>query len=183
MTKIVNTTVPSPSEKIPTINSWWDYIFPIIRQIIFLSLLWWIITQGNQNSWNIGIVVIGLAVISSVLLRPKVIVRLSLVNSLIFWGFILWKIVLSGVEVSYRVLHPQLPIAPIWLDYPLHVPADSAAGWLFTQVASLMPSTVSVQLGTQYLRVHILAADDRRAAQELYHLEKRIAALFFITIE
>lgn len=176
-------TVPPSSGQTLATNSVWGYILPMIRQIIFLSVLWWIITQGYDSNWNMGIVVIGFAVIGSALLRPKLIVRLSLINSFIFLGFILWKMVLSGLEMSYRVLHPQLPVAPLWLDYPLHVPTNSVAAWLFAQVTSFLPSTVSVQLGTQHLRVHILAADDRRAVQELYHLEKRVAALFFITIE
>lgn len=163
--------------------SWRNRFFAIIRQILVLSVLWWIITHGDERSWNMGIIVIGIAVISHALFNPRMPVHLSLINGILLLGLLLWKIVLSGVTMVYHLLSPQLTQTAFWLDYPFHLPADSAAWWLFTQTLNLMPNLLSVQLGQKQVRVHVWGTDETHAVHELYHLEKRIAALFFITIE
>ena len=73
-------------------------------------------------------------------------------------------------------MHPQLPITPCLFDYRFRLPPGLPRVFMANTV-SLLPGTLSVELGEEFLRVHVL--DETGAInEELNLLENRLADIF-----
>jgi multicomponent Na+:H+ antiporter subunit E len=95
---------------------------------------------------------------------------------IVFALFFLKLSVTSGVDVVRRIYHPRLPLNPAMVDYPLKLTFPAARN-LFVCTVSLLPGTLSAELGRQRLVVHVLDID-RPFNQELKLIEDRVAAVF-----
>ncbi len=145
----------------------------LIRLVLF-SLVWWILTDGAIDSWSVGIPVVLIATLTSVMLMPPL--SWSLRGMLFFIPYFLWHSIRGGVDVARRALHPQLPIAPRLLDYRFRLPVGLPRVFM-ADIVSLLPGTLSVELGDEFLRVHVL--DETSAIkEELNMLENRLADIF-----
>lgn len=142
------------------------------RSLLF-SLVWWMLTDGNVQSWWIGVPAVSFAVIASIALLPTVpLVWRELVK---FSPFLLWRSVQGGADVAWRAFRPSMPIFPAVIDYPLRLPPGLPQVFL-ANIVSLLPGTLSAALDGQALKVHVL---DSRGdlATELNALEKRVARM------
>jgi multicomponent Na+:H+ antiporter subunit E len=148
----------------------WSFCF---RALVF-ALLWWILTQGAINSWLVGVPVVVLAVLASKQLLP--VVSWSLSGIVRFIPFFLWRSLYGGVDVARRALHPKLPISPGLFDYRWRLPPGLPRVFMANTV-SLLPGTLSAELGEEYLHVHVL---DRSGdfIPELSIVEEHVARLF-----
>jgi multicomponent Na+:H+ antiporter subunit E len=146
----------------------------VVSRALLFSLLWWALTDGSAGSWWIGAPAVAGAVIMSVTLVP----RLGLVwrEVMGFVPFFLWHSLKGGVDVAWRAFHPRLPITPVLIEYPLRLPPGLPRVVLVNTV-SLLPGTLSAELGGQVLKIHVLDSLGDFLA-ELETLEQRVGYMF-----
>ena len=138
------------------------------------SLIWWVLTNGDGSSWWFGVPAVVLAVITSMTLIPPVPLVWSAWFNFVPFFFI--RSLMGGVDVAWRVFHPRLPIAPDLIDYPLRLP-PGLAQVIMVNTVSLLPGTLSTELSTGVLKVHVLdGGDDFK--MELVAIEEHVARMF-----
>ena len=142
------------------------------------TLLWWILTEGATSSWLIGAPVVVLAVLASGVLLPGA--SWSLPGILRFIPFFLWHSLRGGVDVAGRALHPRLPISPGLLEHPWRLPAGLPRV-LMANTVSLLPGTLSTELGEEFLQVHVLDQTGTFKS-ELTQIETRVARMFGLNL-
>lgn len=145
----------------------------VVSRVLLFSLLWWMLTDGDVQSWWIGVPAVSFAVIASVALLPPV--PLVWQELFRFAPFFLRRSLQGGVDVAWRAFHPGMPIAPALIDYPLRLPAGLPRV-ILANIVSLLPGTLSATLDGQILKVHVL---DSRGdfMTELNALEQRVARM------
>lgn len=149
-------------------------------RILVFALLWWIVTDG-AGSWTFGIPVIALAVVASHRLqqtrgplpRPLALLR--------FIGFFLHQSLRAGIDVARRALSPGLRLAPAMIEFRLQLPAGRPR-ILLVDTLSLLPGTLSVELGDDRLCLHVLDARLPIEA-EVRAVECHIAAVFGVELQ
>ncbi|MEX1348009.1 MAG: Na+/H+ antiporter subunit E [Desulfobacterales bacterium] len=148
----------------------------LISRIAILAFLWWVLAKGAYDSWQIGIpAVLSAVYVDYRLFKPQT-NRWSLGGLIIFFLLFLKLSVTSGIDVVRRIYHPRLPLNPAMVEYPLRLTSEVARN-LFVGTVSLLPGTLSAELGTHSLVVHVLDID-RPFRQELKLIEDRVAAVF-----
>jgi multicomponent Na+:H+ antiporter subunit E len=142
------------------------------RSLLF-ALVWWMLTEGDAQSWWFGIPAVTCAMIVSMALLPAVpLVWRELPG---FTPFFLWRSLQGGGDVAWRAFHPGMPIAPAVIDHPLGLP-EGLPQVLMVNIVSLLPGTLSTALDGRVLRVHVL--DSRgNFLTELKAVEHRVAKL------
>ncbi|MEA3302987.1 MAG: Na+/H+ antiporter subunit E [Pseudomonadota bacterium] len=148
----------------------WKFSF----RVLVFALLWWILTQGAINSWLVGAPVVLLAALASVWLLPAI--PWSLSGVVRFIPFFLWRSLYAGIDVARRALHPKLPISPGLFDYRWRLPPGLPRVFMANTV-SLLPGTLSAELGEEYLRVHVIDQSGD-FIPELSIVEESVARLF-----
>jgi len=148
----------------------------LISRIAILAFLWWVLAKGAYDSWQIGIPAILSAIYVDYRLFKLQTNRWSLGGLIILALFFLKLSVTSGIDVVWRTYHPRLPLNPAMVEYPLRL-TSAAARNLFVCTVSLLPGTLSAELGAHSLVVHVLDVD-RPFRKELNLIEDRVAAVF-----
>lgn len=142
------------------------------------TVMWWILSDAAVLSWWIGVPAVLLAVITSmVLLPPGPFVWYAFLK---FVPFFLVRSLLGGVDVAWRALHPDLPIAPDLIEYPLRLPPGLPQVFMANTV-SLLPGTLSAELSANCLKVHVLDGG-KDIQSELRLLEHHMARMFAISL-
>lgn len=150
----------------------------ILRRGLLFALVWWILVGGESASWWIGVPAVLLAATASVaLISPMTLVWYELFR---FVPFFLIRSILGGADVAWRAFHPSMPIDPHLIEYPIQLPQGLPRVFLANTV-SLLPGTLSAELGSTYLNVHVLNKR-KDVLSELEKLERRVAALFGISL-
>jgi multicomponent Na+:H+ antiporter subunit E len=140
---------------------------------LWFALLWWILTDGAQGSWPVGVPVVLLALFASIKLMPAA--SWSLPGIARFVPFFLWHSLRAGADVAGRALRPRMPISPALIDWPWRLP-PGLPRVLMANTVSLLPGTLSAELNDACLRVHVL--DDRHSFEsEFLVIEARVAGL------
>jgi multicomponent Na+:H+ antiporter subunit E len=151
----------------------------LLRLLLFTAL-WWVLAEGEAKGWAVAAASVGGATLASLILLPPGSRRLRVAALARFVPFFLRESVRGGIDVARRALHPRLPLSPGFIEYRLRLPAGPARV-LFATTISLLPGTVSAQLGETHLRVHLL--DRSRPVQaRLRELEERVASVFGIEL-
>jgi multicomponent Na+:H+ antiporter subunit E len=160
---------------LPSCHSRW-HVRPIIFRIVLFAGIWFVLCEGDVQSWPFAVPTILLAVWVSLQLddpqehTPRL---FMLARNL---PFFLYKSLLSGVDVMVRVLHPQLPIAPGLIEYPLTISHEPGRVLLANSI-SLLPGTISAQLADNRLIIHSLDKG-LPTLTTIRELEERIAGLY-----
>lgn len=148
------------------------------RAVAF-TFMWWMLTEGSVNSWLVGAPVVLVATLISMVLVPPF--SCSVVGSVRFVPFFIWHSLRGGADVAWRAFHPKMPIAPDLVDFPLRLPPGMSRVFMVNTV-SLLPGTLSVELGSNHLKVHVL--DTRKnVLSELMTLERIVAKMFNISLQ
>jgi multicomponent Na+:H+ antiporter subunit E len=165
-------------------KSWFNDLINLhFRRVWFrvaaFTFMWWMLTAGSVNSWLVGTPVVLVATLISMVLVPPF--SCSVVGSVRFVPFFIWNSLRGGVDVAWRAFHPQMPIAPGLIDFPLRLPPGMSRVFMVNTV-SLLPGTLSVKLGANCLKVHVL--DTRKnVLSELMTLEQIVATMFYISLQ
>ncbi len=144
----------------------------IVSRGLFFAFVWWILTDGVAASWAIGLPAVLLAVAASARYTPIPVVWSELLR---FVPFFLLRSWLAGTDVARRAFQRHISIDPDLIVYPLRLPAGFSRV-LMANIVSLLPGTLSAELGQDVLKVHVL---DRRKnfLAELDVVEQRVARM------
>ena len=128
------------------------------KWMLLLLALWLILTAGHLGSWVIGLPFIALAI----LLQPvsagsssKFSRSFSVSGLLQFSYAFIIESVRGGIDVSRRVLKPEVNTAPVFYDYDMRLQLPYAQQ-LFISSISLLPGTLCAELDNNRLRIHSL---------------------------
>jgi multicomponent Na+:H+ antiporter subunit E len=137
-----------------------------------LWLVWWLL----NDAWLAGLAAALLAATCGALLAPGLTYRWRPLRLLGFVLFFIRESLRGGVDVAWRALHPQLPIAPGWVRHPLWLPAGQPRT-LFVALVSLVPGTLCAEVDVQagVLHVHVLT---RTIDDGLAELQARVGTVF-----
>ena len=150
----------------------------IVTRTAVLALLWWALTGGTPESWRIGLPVVGAAVLLSFAIRTPLLSFPFVVGVFRFIPFFLILSLRGGIDVAQRAMSVRPILAPDCIEYPVELATDSARVF-FANCISLLPGTLTVELGQRSILVHVLDRN-RPVEHELQRLENRIARLFGI---
>lgn len=145
----------------------------LTRGVVF-AIIWWMLTDGDHHSWWVGAPAVILATtINVIALGP---IHMRWMRLLWFVPFFIKRSLVGAVDVSRRVLHPSMPLAPVLVRHPLMIPEGSART-LLLNIISLLPGTLSVDIHESCLTVHVLdGATD--FGGELVEVEQAVARLY-----
>lgn len=152
------------------------FVIWLISRTAILAFTWWVLTQGAYDSWQVGLPAILSAIFIDYRLSPPKGNLWSLGGFLVYAFYFLKLSITGGIDVAWRTYHPRLPLNPAIVEYPLRLTSLSARN-LFVCTVSLLPGTLSAELGDNILFVHVLDVG-RPFKQELKIIEDRVAAVF-----
>lgn len=144
-----------------------------LSRTLALLGLWWILTEGDIDSWSFGLPASALCAWLSLHTMPAASARPRAVLG--FLGFFLWRSAAGAWDVALRVLAPPLPIEPALVLYRTSLP-EGWARLLFVNSISLTPGTLGADLEGDRVQVHLLDKG-RNPEASLRSLEDRIAAM------
>ncbi len=146
----------------------------IFRRGIVFAFFWWVLVDGETASWRLGVPAVVLAsILSAALLPPVTLVWRALLG---FVPFFFFRSLLGGADVAWRAMHPRLPINPHLVEYPIRLPPGLPRVFM-ANIVSLLPGTLSTELSSHSLRVHVLSGRGD-VMSELEALERRVAGVF-----
>lgn len=149
-----------------------------VARLLIFAFIWWIFTEGDTASWVLGVPAVLLAVTASMFCVPPV--SLVWYEVVMFVHFFIIHSLISAADVARRALHPAMPIAPDFIDYPLRIPPGFPQIFMANTV-SLLPGTLSVELDQCVLKVHVL--DKRKNCMtEIKSVEQRVARMFAVPL-
>ena len=158
----------------------WRFLGQALPRFGFFGVLWYVLTDGHEASWGVGIPVLIAGTCASLLLQSPQAWRWRLAGLGRFLPVFLWLSWRGGFDVALRALHPHCPLTPGLLIYSLKLPIGPARIF-FSNTVSLLPGTLSADLEEDRLTVHIL--DERLSLLEsLQLLESLVAGLFGLPI-
>jgi multicomponent Na+:H+ antiporter subunit E len=146
----------------------------LLARLIFFAALWSMLTEGDWDSWIVGIPVAVLAASGSVAILPPI--SLVWIELFPFVRFFLWRSLLGGLDVARRALEPAMPIAPALVRYRLRLPAGLGQVLMLNTVA-LMPGTLVVDVESDSVILHLLDANTEWQPG-IEAIEEKIARLF-----
>ncbi|PKG33938.1 Na+/H+ antiporter subunit E [Methanoregula sp.] len=94
-----------------------------------------------------------------------------------YCGWLFIEIWLAGLDVAYRVLHPDLPIDPqvVTFDTPF---TDDIVRTVFANSMTLTPGTITIDVSGSTYTVHALTSEAARDLTEGRSIEKRVHRIF-----
>lgn len=143
-------------------------------QAVLFALIWWLLTEGRQGSWYLGVPFVLSATAVSYAMAPSS--PRSIPALLRFIPFFVNHSLRGGIDVAWRAFHPALPIAPVLIDYRMQLSNEQARVFMANST-SLLPGTLSARLEGEQLLIHVLDGHGR-FREHLEALEQKVAAIF-----
>ena len=138
----------------------------------------WVVLSESLNPFHLGVGAVAALAVS--LLNPSLHARRSYSlrwpSALTYFPMLFVRILVSGLRLSYLILHPSLPIKPRLFRYPTTL-ADDAAIMLLGNSITLTPGTVTVEAKADELTVHAIDGD-AEGELALQPLERAVAGVF-----
>ncbi|MGD8576222.1 MAG: Na+/H+ antiporter subunit E [Thiohalophilus sp.] len=151
----------------------------LASRLIWLLLLWWILSAGASESLWLGIpTAMILAVLSLVILPP---VDFSWPAFFRFVPFFIIHSLRGGMDVGRRAFHPALPISPELIEYSTNLP-NGIPRVFFSNIINLLPGTLSTGFDGDLLQIHVLDHGGRHF-DEIAVIESRVARIFNVEKE
>jgi multicomponent Na+:H+ antiporter subunit E len=138
-----------------------------------IMFLFWLALSGQFTGLLLGsgaaaaLLVASLSRGATALPGPAFLLRLAL-----YLPWLFWQIVLSSLDVAYRVLHPSRPIDPrvIRIKNPCRTPLGTA---LLANSITLTPGTVTLDAGAEELVVHSVS-EEAAASLQAGEMQRRV---------
>jgi multicomponent Na+:H+ antiporter subunit E len=104
--------------------------------------------------------------------------RIRWAQAAMYFPWLLWKILQSGIHVSYLILHPRLPISPRLIHYRSKLPKPLGMVTLGNSI-TLTPGTITAEVNSNELVIHAI---DEKSADDLTSLqmERKLLRIFEI---
>ncbi len=144
---------------------------------LVLFVLWLLLSESFQPAH----MAVGLAsaLIVALLSKDPSVSRTYTVrwaHALLYLPWLFSRILLSGLHLSYLILHPRLPIKPQLFRHRVHLANDEAV-MLMGNSITLTPGTVTVEASSEELLVHAMD-DDSTLDVTTGRLERKVTAVF-----
>lgn len=153
----------------------------VLWRIVLLIAIWWILTQGRTNSWGVGLISISTGLLVSLVLLPPGLFRLSFAGLLIFLIYFLGQSLKSGIQVALMAVRLDPGLHPNILIISLCLP-EGLGRVILVNTLNLLPGTLSVNLTTNSLYLHVL--DERQPIEaQVRDIEKQIAHMLCMELE
>ncbi|ROU00146.1 Na+/H+ antiporter subunit E [Histidinibacterium lentulum] len=125
----------------------------LLGRIAFLGALWVVLSGLEPKALAVGTVAVPAAVWLSLRLLPGP-RHLAVWRALRHLPAFLGASLLGGLDVARRALSPRMPLAPGWVEVPVHLP-DGGRVALGAEL-SLMPGTLAAGTRNDRLLIHLL---------------------------
>lgn len=145
-------------------------------RFLLLLVTWFVIAEGDVDSFVVGAPLALVAAAASVAIRPVPLPSISLFGLVRFGTYFAVQSVRGGIDVALRAYRPSLPIDPVCVHYRLRL-QEPLERVVFANTLSLLPGTLSAGFDGDTLVVHAL---DRTqpVLEGLQAVERRVADLF-----
>lgn len=154
----------------------WSERRHILMTVALLAGLWWLLTDGAQASWLIGVPVVLAAAWSLQRLRSDSKLSFSIIGLICFLPLFLRESLRGGIDVATRTLAPQMRVRPGFVTYTIRLQCD-AARMFFINCVSLLPGTLAADFNDNQLTIHML--DERIDPEdELRRLEQAVLRIY-----
>ncbi len=150
----------------------------LIFKALSLFVLWLLLSE----SYNLFHMSIGLGASVAVALlntnqAQRSTVSMRWINALKYIPWLLWRIFMSGIHLSFMILNPRLPIAPKLFRYRTALQHESGIVLLGNSI-TLTPGTLTADVNDNELLIH--AMDDESAEDVTSMcLENKVAEIFW----
>lgn len=145
-----------------------------VKRVLLFALIWWLLTEGQNDTWSMGVWLVLIGAILSVSMAPPV--DWSLFGVLRFIPFFVRYSLVGGVDVARRAFSRRMALQPAIIEYPLSLSLPQSRLFM-VGVISLLPGTLSAEVQDEKLWVHVLDQGNDIQA-DLQVLERRVASLF-----
>ncbi|MGF1447558.1 MAG: Na+/H+ antiporter subunit E [Pikeienuella sp.] len=129
----------------------------------------WLLLSGNYKAWLVISGCLATVAVVAFSVQKRLIDREgfpmeALPRGLIYWPWLLWQVVLSGLTVARIIVDPRLPISPTLVRVSA---AQASAVGLVTYANSitLTPGTLSVEVNEQEKAIWVHAITAEGAAE------------------
>ena len=151
----------------------------LVYKALALFVIWLLLTESYTPAhMALGLVAsFGVALLNTEAGRPPA-VAIRWLQLLRFFPWLFGRILVSGLHLSFLILHPKLPIAPALVRYRTKLGHEHGIVLLGNSV-TLTPGTVTAEAQTGELIVHAM---DDESLQDLQsqRLERKVAGVFRI---
>jgi multicomponent Na+:H+ antiporter subunit E len=144
-----------------------------------LFVLWLLLSGHWDNPLLIGFGVISTALCVWLAMRMDVAdhegvpLRMGL-RTPMYWPWLTVQILKSNIDVTWRILHPRLPISPTTVRIPIphRTPLGRA---VYANSITLTPGTVAMTIDGDTMLVHALTEENARVLEE-GEMSRRVTA-------
>jgi multicomponent Na+:H+ antiporter subunit E len=148
---------------------------------ILLVLLWGILTDGQPDSWIVGLVSVVIALTASLILLPSSLHGFSLTGLASFLVFFLGQSLKGGIQVALIALRPRLDLHPVVQLIHPRLP-KGISRIILVATLNLLPGSLCISLSSENIRLHIL--DGRRSVEpEVRNVELHIACMLGLKLD
>ena len=151
------------------------------KQVAFWTVVLFVLWLLLSETFKPAHMAVGLAsaLIIALLSRDPSVSRAYTVrwaHALLYFPWLFGRIFLSGLHLSYLILHPRLPIKPQLFRHRVRLGNEEAV-MLMGNSITLTPGTVTVEANTEELIVHAM---DDESTQDVAtgRLERKVTAVF-----
>ena len=141
---------------------WWHLLASAARRLVVFFLLWWAISEGDLTMLAYAVVVVPVAVATSMVLVPRPTGHGAAPGWLrrgwalvLLTGWFLRRSVAGGVDVARRALGVRVDLDPGYVHCPMRLP-PGAGRIAVADLMNLMPGSLSVILTDEGLTLHVL---------------------------
>lgn len=141
----------------------------------------WLLLSGHFDPLLLGLGIASSLLVVIIALRMDVVdqeghpYHLKFKNLVRYWGWLLREIILANLDVSKRILSPDLPISPTIVRLPASQVSDLGRV-IYANSITLTPGTVAINVSRLEIEVHALTTE---AALQLERgeMDRRVSAL------
>ena len=121
-----------------------------VSLFVVLMAFWFLLSGQFHNVFLVSCGVVCCAAVTFLAVRSNLVdeeghpIHLAL-RSILYLPWLFWQIILSNIDVAYRVWHPRRPISPRLVRVPYGTKSDLATV-IYANSITLTPGTVTVRV-------------------------------------
>ncbi|MHC1636293.1 MAG: Na+/H+ antiporter subunit E [Candidatus Methanospirareceae archaeon] len=96
---------------------------------------------------------------------------------LFFLPWLLWQIAIANLDITYRVLHPRMPIDPRVIEFDTPLRSDLARTTLANSI-TLTPGTITIEVKGGRFLVHAISKKHANALLVEKKMQKKVAYVY-----
>lgn len=154
-----------------------DVFLRLLLRGALLAVGWWVLADGSFYNWQVGLLVVALAVLATWWVAP--LARRPATSARRVWagvrlaGWFLWRSAVGGVDVARRAVTRVPDTDPEYVEHRFRLPPGNARVAV-AYLNNLMPGSLSVHVG-DVVQIHSIATE-LPTLEQVTELEERVAA-------